>query len=269
MKPGAVLDVLKSVNLHGLRLIIKDPGLARQYVSQALQRYNELMGCGLPARQPLHFIDEQGWSTVVPDERVELPINILTGGGMRLDELLLLAMVTRALRPKKIFEIGTFMGRTTSVLLLNAPPASQIVTLDLPVDADPATLAASGCVGTDVLLVRRRRVGALISELGLGHRCQQIHCDSLQFDPEPHRQSVELALIDGAHSRRHVENDTEKMAVMMADRGLVFWHDYGGRGSFRGLTEYLEGLSARIAVYRVANTTLAWAPARSLRELVA
>jgi len=68
--------------------------------------------------------------------------------------------------------------------------------------------------------------------------------------------------------RRHVENDTRKMAIMLAERGLVFWHDYGGRGSFRGLTEYLEELSRRISLYHVINTTLAWAPASELRKIV-
>jgi len=268
MPLATVFDVLKSVNLHSLRLLLKDRQRARQYLSQALRRYYQLMDRGLAIRHPLHYVNERGWSSLEPTERIELPVNILTGGGMRLEELAVLALVTRALRPRTIFEIGTFMGRTTSVLLLNAHPAATISTLDLPLGADPAAAETACTIESDRLLVEQRQVGVHVRELGLDSRCRQIYCDSLQFDPEPHRNSVELGLIDGAHTRRHVENDTRKMAIMLAERGLVFWHDYGGRGSFRGLTEYLEELSRRISLYRVINTTLAWAPASELRKIV-
>ena len=55
------------------------------------------------------------------------------------------------------------------------------------------------------------------------------------FDPEPHASSVDLAFIDGAHTDDYVRNDTEKIARMMRPGGLVFWHDYGGKGRFRGV----------------------------------
>jgi hypothetical protein len=265
---GEMLDALRCASWHGLRLALKDRQLARQYCSYVLQRYDELMGHGLEAQNPLTFIYEQGWSPRVIDDRVEVPINIHTGGGVRLDELVILAMVARALRPSKVFEIGTFMGRTTSVLLLNTPSTTEIVTLDLPPDADLEAVASSACIDTDVALVKRRNVGALLRQLRLDHRCQQVFCDSLHFDPAPHRHSVELGFIDGAHSRRHVENDTQKMAIMMADRGLAFWHDYGGKGRFRALTVYLDALAQRIVIHRVPNTTLAWTTADELRKLV-
>ena len=92
--------------------------------------------------------------------------------------------------------------------------------------------------------------------------------DSLDFDPRPYAGAVELGFIDGAHTLECVENDTRKMAIMMADRGLVFWHDYGGKGRFRDLTEYLDRLSQKILVYRVVGTTLAWSPASEVRKLV-
>jgi len=264
---GPLFDALKCASVHSVRLAIRDRQLARQYCSQCIQRYNELMGYGLAARNPLRFIDEQGWSVRAPDERVELPIHIHTGGGVRLDELLVLAMVARVLQPSKIFEIGTFMGRTTSVLMVNAPPGASVVTLDLPLGAALEEVTVAGAVDTDAILVQRRNVGALLRQLGLDRHCEQILCDSLRFDPTSHRNSVELGFIDGAHSLQHVDNDTRKMAIMMSERGLVFWHDYGGGGRFRELTMYLEKLATQIAIYRVPNTTLAWAPAFEVCKL--
>jgi hypothetical protein len=58
------------------------------------------------------------------------------------------------------------------------------------------------------------------------------------------------------------------MAVMAAPRGLVFWHDYGGKGRFRELTRYLDDLSRKIPIYRVTNTTLAWTPTSELKALM-
>src|SRR6184192_2988089 len=143
---GEMIDALRCASWQGLRLALKDRHLARQYCSYVLQRYDELMGHGPVAMNPLNFIYQQGWSPRVIDDRVEVPINIHTGGGVRLDELVILAMVARALRPAKVFEIGTFMGRTTTVLLLNTPPTTEIVTLDLPPDADLDAVTSSGCL---------------------------------------------------------------------------------------------------------------------------
>jgi hypothetical protein len=43
---------------------------------------------------------------------------------------------------------------------------------------------------------------------------------------------MELGFVDGGHSLAHVRNDTGKMAVMAANRGLVFWHDYAAPATF-------------------------------------
>jgi hypothetical protein len=266
LRAASLLDAIQCANLHVLRLFMVNRQLVPQYCSAALRCYDELLTRGLPVRNPLEFMYEQSWAPRHIDDRIALPIGIHTGGGTRLDELVMLAMVARVLQPSKVFEFGTYMGRTTSVLRLNAPPAASVVTLDLPPGANSEVLAHDG-IDTDARLLERRETGVLLRQLHLDHQCEQIFCDSLAFDPEPHRNSVELGFIDGAHSRRHVENDTQKMAAMVASRGLVFWHDYGGKGRFRDLTNYLDALSERIAIHRVPRMTLAWTTAQELRKI--
>ncbi|HJZ74991.1 MAG TPA: class I SAM-dependent methyltransferase [Vicinamibacterales bacterium] len=262
---GLLLDAVTNANLNGVRLAMRDRQLAREYWAQSVRRYYELMGLGLEANDPVAFIYEQGWSTADRCERAQLPLSLQTNGITRLDELVVLAMATRALRPATVFEIGTFMGHSTSVLILNAPVTARVYSLDLPLDAP----IGSHYLSSDVDLVHQRKVGSFVHQLGLEDRYEQLYGDSRTFDPAPYAGTVELGFIDGAHTRQYVENDTRKMAVMMADRGLVFWHDYGGRGDFRGLTAYLDGLTTQIRVFRVPNTTLAWAPASELRKLAA
>src|SRR5256885_10358318 len=211
----------RSASFNAVRLLLKDRQLGQEYVSTALQQYDELMGRGLRARQPVSFIYRQNWAPRLATDRVELPVGIELGGGTRLEELLILAIVTRVLKPSKVFEIGTFLGQTTSAFVLNAPSGAAVITLDLPPDTDVDASARSGhYIDTDLVLVKQRKVGSFLAEAGLDGRYQQLFCDSMRFDPTPHAGTVELGFIDGAHSREYVENDTRKMAAMMADRGL-------------------------------------------------
>jgi hypothetical protein len=257
-------SVIGALNLDVLRLALRDRALAREFVAGTIRRFNEMMGFGLPKKDPVVYLYDLGLAVAGADEHIVLPTVLAgSGGGTKLDEIVVLASITRLLRPSRVFEIGTFAGRTTSVFILNAPAEAEIITLDLPDDAQPPPAV----LDTDAALVSSRRVGRFLREHQLERRCRQILADSLAFDPRPYAGTVELGFIDGAHSRRYVENDTRKMAAMMAERGLVFWHDYGGIGRFGGLTAYLEELAARIPVYRVAGTTLAWAPASEVRQL--
>ena len=262
-----ILDAAATTNLLGIRLALHDRELARRYMSRCLRLFDELMGRGLPGKDPVQFLYEQRWARFSPDNNVLVPPLLGAEGGTQLDEQVYLATVTRVLRPQKIFEIGTYMGRTTSLLILNAQPDTTVVSLDLPPEHTPDAAANAEYIDTDLELVRGRKLAYYVHQLGLASRYQQLLCDSLTFDPEPHRGTVELGFIDGAHSRRYVENDTLKMATMTAERGLVFWHDYGGKGRFRPLTEYLESLAGKITLYRVPNTSLAWTTASELRKL--
>ena len=266
MRWAELKDGLASLNLLALRLAFRDRELARSFLSTSVRHYDELLGRGLKAKDPISYIYEQNWNSYSTEDRVVLPASLKDDSGTRLDEMLILGTVTRALRPNKVFEIGTYNGRTTSIFALNAPQNATIFTLDLPPDTFVAEDQRDGYIDTDLELVRGRKTTNFIQDLNLTDRCQQIYCDSMQFDPAPHRGSIELGFIDGAHALQYVQNDTVKMAAMMAERGVVFWHDYGGKGRFRPLAEYLESLGREVPIYRVLGTTLAWAPASSLRS---
>jgi predicted O-methyltransferase YrrM len=258
-----LVDGARGVNLATLQLFLARREETAAYVSACVQLCDSLLRKGLVSVDPLHDLRARRGSAASP-QTCALPVDLHDGGGTRLEELIYLAAVTRLLNPRKIFEIGTFKGRTTTVFALNAPEA-EIVTLDLPPDYAPGRDAY---IETDAELVRLRNPVEFIERYGVSPRCRQILCDSKFFDPEPHAGSVDLAFIDGAHTDEYVRNDTEKIARMMRADGLVFWHDYGGKGRFRGITDYLHELAERFPVYRVPGTTLAWAPAAGVCSLV-
>ncbi|HZQ70118.1 MAG TPA: class I SAM-dependent methyltransferase [Terriglobales bacterium] len=242
------------MNVSALKLAFFKPELVRPYVSFTLRKYDELVGNGLPLKSPVKDMD--------PRETLTVPARFQSGGGTDAREILVLAAATKLVRPRRIFEIGTYNGRTTAVFIMNAPSNCQVYTLDLP----PQSNASSDYLASDAELVETRSTETFLQRARLGRRYRQIYCNSMDLDAEIFRDSIELGFIDGAHTLEFVRNDTEKMAIMMAQRGLVFWHDYGGRGEFRPLSEYLESLP--IEMYRVPGTSLAWTTAEEIKKLV-
>lgn len=268
MKLRKAVDALSVANFRGVHLAVSRPQAVREYFARCLREFDALAGKGLPHKDPIAFLHQQEWGEATPSERVNLPTRLSDGAGLGLDELVILGAVTRILKPRKVFEIGTYMGLSTSAFILNCPPGAEVFSLDLPRGVETDPLDEEGYAPAERNLIRERRVGSVLHELGIADRYQQILCNSLDFDPVPHVGSVELGFIDGGHGVEFVRNDTLKMAGMMAERGLIFWHDYGGRGGLLPLARYLERLSRSIPVYRVGRTCLAWAVAPSLKRIL-
>jgi len=237
-----------------MALAVRRPAALRIYLGTCAKKYEELTGGGLPARSPL---------TPPPNLIVTLPA-FHSGGGASFTELMILARVTKTLSPRTVFEMGTYNGLVTAVFILNTGPEARIFTLDLPPDS-PAALAP---LVTDQELVTGRELGAVPKTLGLSNFTQLL-ADTMNFDPSPYLDAVDLGFVDAAHDAEHVRNDTIKMARMLAPTGTVFWHDYGGKGAMRPLALYLESLGKSCPIYRIAETSLAWAPARELKAVLA
>lgn len=245
-----VKDAICCLNVRTLSLALRSPRQVRRYVSYCSKTYDEAAGRGLPARSPV---------TPAEDATITIPA-YHSGGGMSFAELVIMARVAKTRQPRKIFEMGTYNGLTTAVLMLNSAPNSSVITLDLP----PAPQVKSENLQSDKDLISNRDLASVPRALGL-QRYTQLLCDSMQFDPKPYENSVDLGLVDAAHDLTHVQNDTLKMSKMMTDDGIVFWHDYGGKGLLRPLASYLEHLAKRCPIFRIPETSLAWAPASGLK----
>lgn len=249
-----IVDALSCFNVKTLNLALRNPKSARHYISHCAKTYDELAGKGLPSRSPV---------TPEPTATITLPA-YHSGGGMSFAEMVILARVVKTRKPKTIFEMGTYNGLTTAVFMLNCEPDTNVITLDLPAKTE----AGSDNISSDNELISSRNLASVPRALEL-NRYRQLLCDSMTFDPSPYANSVDFGLVDAAHDRIHVQNDTEKMAVMIKEDGIVFWHDYGGKGILRPLASYLEKLSDGFPMYRIPETSLAWAPAQGLKAALA
>lgn len=253
MKLTEIFNGLSCLSLRTLSLAIRKPSTLRTYVSYCLKRYDELTGAGLASRIPV---------TPSETDTISLPA-AHTGGGMSFSELVILARTTKTRKPGAIFEMGSYDGLTTAVFILNSPPGTRILSLDLP----PEASKGGSSLESDNDLVVARHLGSVPRALGLNCYTQLL-CDSMAFDATPYVNSIDLGLVDAAHDAEHVKNDTIKMAKMMTDEGMVFWHDYGGNSAFRPLADYLETLAERRPIYRIPETSLAWAYAKDLKQAV-
>jgi hypothetical protein len=170
-------------------------------------------------------------------------------------DLVAMCMLCQILRPKLIFEIGTFHGSGALHWASNAPGA-EVYTLDLPPKSSPALSTTT----TD---------RTYIQEPGNGKRllferkpeANRIHClygDSASFDYSAFSERVDLFFIDGAHSYEYVRNDTHNALRCCHPGSVIAWHDYG-RVGFNGVSRWLHEFATQgREIYRVPGGSLAY-----------
>lgn len=173
-------------------------------------------------------------------------------GNVKPHELALLCAAVRWLRPRSLFEFGTFDGRTTWHFARNAGPESRLWTLDLPLD-HPARFRTEH--DRSVGKVHGVQVGAHFLDTPEEERITQLHQDSLEFDCTPFEKAIDFCFIDASHEYKHVRTDTENALRMVRPGGLIFWHDYSRW--WPGVQRCLDGLSQSLPVFRAENTSLA------------
>jgi len=133
------------------------------------------------------------------------------------DELLILASLVRLLKPRALFEFGTFDGRTTLHLALNAPDA-RVSTLD--VEDDYFSF------GNDEAFFSRTRVGMHLLMSDQRERVTLLKGDSTKFDFSQYEGTFDFIFVDGGHAYDVVQSDSQKAFDIVSDRGLIVWHDY-------------------------------------------
>jgi predicted O-methyltransferase YrrM len=183
-------------------------------------------------------------------------------GNVSFEESLVLAYLAESLRPRQIFEIGTFDGFSTYHLAMNGAEDAKVYTLTLPVDGEgPAAQLARG-VDSEYFgdnkthqELKRRGVGSIYRACPAAGKVHQLFGDSLTFDFAPYRGVVDLVFIDGGHSLECITKDTENALAMLSDRGVIVWHDFNvqHRDVFRFLREFAKTRKT----YWIAGTRLA------------
>lgn len=152
-------------------------------------------------------------------------------GNTTLFELVVMCKLVKTLRVKRVFEIGTFNGRTTINIAANMPVSGKISTLDLPKKKSIKTKLAinpkdkSGW--SDMAYITQNVTGVFFKNKPEAKKITQLLGDSATFDFSPYYGKMDLVFVDGSHTAAYVKNDTEQAYKLIRKGGTIVWHDYG------------------------------------------
>jgi SAM-dependent methyltransferase len=177
-------------------------------------------------------------------------INILepeaVNGNITPLELIIINGLIRHYDPRRIFEIGTFDGRTTLNMAANSGEDAKVYTLDLP----KAELHATGLdiVPWEDLYINKEAPGARYKGTEYREKITQLHGDSARFDFAPFVNQMDFVFVDGSHSYAYVLNDSKQAVRLLRNKhGVIVWHDYD---AWEGVTNGLNKLHKENADFK-------------------
>ncbi len=178
-------------------------------------------------------------------------------GNIELKELVVICAVIQKYRPRKLFEFGTFNGRTTLNMAVNSPPEATVYTLDLPTAFTgetglPLDKNDASYIGKNH---RKRFIGTPFEK-----KIVSLYGDSAHYDFTPFYGQMDFVFVDASHGFRYVMNDSlQAVRLLKRGTGFVFWHDYS---HWPGVTRSLNYLYRKTATFaglkHIQGTTLAF-----------
>jgi predicted O-methyltransferase YrrM len=140
-------------------------------------------------------------------------------------------------RSKRILELGSYRGETARLLAENTDDNVLIYAVDID------ERHGSAYSGMNVARKIVRKTGPISLEL-LGKE-----------------EKYDLIFVDANHDFASVMNDTEVAFKVLADDGVILWHDYAQDNYFVGLNgvpEALNHFSRTRQIYAIRGTRLAF-----------
>lgn len=256
MKLREIAIVLRNMILGGnldSLLVLSNPRAAAQYVAESRFLYRCIFPNGnLPQKPVWEFLGGDEVPIIIYPDAAKEWFRPIASYAV---DLVSMCMICQILKPKLIFEIGTFHGAGALHWAGNAPQA-DVYTLDLPPASAPSL---------DVTVIDREHVREhaetermLFDGRPEAQRIHRLHGDTATFDFSPFTGKVDLLFIDGAHSYEYVRNDTVRTAVCCKPGTIVCWHDYGRLG-VNGVSKWLHELSHNgTQIYRIPGGSLAY-----------
>jgi SAM-dependent methyltransferase len=196
---------------------------------------------------------------LVPDDTpVQMREALNRNGNISVFELVALNKLIRRIRPARLFEIGTFDGRTALNMAANAPDGAVVFTLDLP--GDRLQDAGLPLDSLDLQYIEKPGSGSRFLGTDCERKIVQLYGDSATFDFSDYAGSIDFVFVDGSHSYEYVLNDSRRALQICRNVGpaAILWHDYGTvywDGVTRALNE-LYGEREFSGLRRIAGTSM-------------
>ena len=160
-----------------------------------------------------------------------------------LPELCLLIHLLVRSNARTIFEIGTYVGRTTLNLALNSRKEARIYTLDFPRGTHDGYSA-----------------GSLFQRLPLKKKITQLYGESSSFEFSKYFGTVDFVFIDASHTYEHALSDSlNALKMLRRGRGTIAWHDYGWQGVAPALNKLFAEDKRLAGMRHIESTSLVFA----------
>ena len=222
-------------------------------------------GFGKAVKEHKHSISIENPEKILPvisindltdDSEPEMDEVVHADGNVSEEELKCIAKIVKFHQPKTIFEIGTFDGRTTLNMALNAKEA-KIYTLDLPQDEIHST--SFRIKKADHSFIKKDFSGSRFIDRPEKERITQIYADSAKYNYDELAGQVDFVFIDGAHTYEYVLSDTANARKLLRNgKGVLLWHDYGWREVIQALNEYYQNDPDYAEIKIIEGTSLAY-----------
>jgi|TARA_Y100000031_G_scaffold131502_1_gene151904 predicted O-methyltransferase YrrM len=162
---------------------------------------------------------------------------------------------------KNIFEFGTCSGKTTTLMALNSPNDSKIITLTL--DSNQAKNLSSDSQDNKVSIrniINESNYNKFIfSGKEYEEKISVMFMDSKKLNADEYLNKFDLIFIDGGHTYSIIENDSIKAFKMIKAGGIILWHDYvPGKTSDKDVVKYLNKISKYKKIFHIENTSLCY-----------
>lgn len=221
---------MKAGNENGLHYGINNITMLRRIIKDFLL-----------GKKPPVLIPKVTLSEILPRElKAEVLEPDAKDGNVNLAELLVISQLVQLRKPEKIFEIGTFDGRTTLNLAKSSEANAEIFTLDL----NPGSIVETSA-GGDKKFMARPKIGQHFQGRPESSKIKQLFGDSAAFDFSPFYNSIDFIFIDGSHAYEYIKKDSETALKIAKPRltdgqanATILWHDYAT--SWPGVTQALN-----------------------------
>ena len=162
---------------------------------------------------------------------------------------------------KNIFEFGTCSGKTTTLMALNSPNDSKIITLTLNSNqAKNLSLDRQDNKVSIRNIINESNYNKFIfSGKEYEKKISVMFMDSRKLNVDEYLNKFDLIFIDGGHTYSIIENDSIKAFKMIKAGGIILWHDYvPGKTSDKDVVKYLNKISKDKKIFHIENTSLCY-----------
>lgn len=173
-------------------------------------------------------------SNISTDSKINSMFPPIEIGSITLVDQIVLLSLGQIIKPKKVIEIGTYLGYSSALFAMNFKN-SEIITIDLPKDGalnnlcfDESQIYSKGEDNDNFLRKKQNLDGEIYLKELEKSQLEQITLikeDSTKLDFKQAFDHAEFIFIDGGHDYKIVKKDTEN-ARSIIKKGVIVWHDY-------------------------------------------